>query len=131
MLFLLPFLFSKPSYLPHVKEHEFDEQEDININQINAEKTFTNETTYTGTRNTRAFFRCLIFAINANFLDCYSLGPGYTYGSGGCVYLSTSNFYSENSVFKNSAANFGGAVASIGGDIIMTDSTFSNNIAYK
>ena len=90
----------------------------------------------TGSRSTRSYFRCTVeISGNTKFINCFALGLGFTFGSGGAIYLSASNLViRDNVLFSLNKALSGGAVSCIGSicNIVGSENiTFSENHAYK
>lgn len=96
--------------------------------QINTQKIF-DSSNFNGKRNNRCFFRRTITTTDCTFKDCFAFGVGLTFGSGGALYLSTSNLISKNTNYMSNAANTGGSLSIVAGDAIISKNQFINNEA--
>lgn len=124
--------FPTPSYVEDVYENDFDASLEIN-SQLNLETkvNFEPETIISGNRTRRAFFRCLLTLETTEFTQCYAFGQGFTFGSGGGVYLSSSNMYAGNCTWHSNTANIGGALSGIGSNVMIWNNSFYDNYAYN
>ena len=92
----------------------------------------TNTQMPSGNRDRYAYFRCEIQLNKVKFQSCFAYGAGYTFGSGGAIYLSASNMAAQNCSFISNKALIGGAVSSVAGNVyITTNSYFISNTAFK
>jgi len=99
------------------------------------EKVLTISTgSFNGSRSEKSYFRCTVHVTGATkFTDCFAFGAGFTFGSGGAIYLSASNLLISDKVeFESNKAMVGGAVSCIGSSAyLMGNTVFKNNSAYK
>ncbi|EAY14516.1 polymorphic repeat outer membrane protein, putative [Trichomonas vaginalis G3] len=122
----------KTDFITHQPDFQYNPQLDVEIaKRINSQVSYEATTESDKPRYQRNYFRCVVKTLNSEFSKCYAFGVGLTMGSGGALYLSVSNLDSKDTTFKENLANNGGALSIIGGDVLISSSTFDSNTAYE
>lgn len=120
------------TFQTHQPDFNYNPQLDFSISdRINTQANFQASTISGLSKSTRTYFRSVIKTKDSTFKDCYAFGVGLTMGSGGAFYLSVSNLDAENTVFESNNALNGGALSLMAGNLLVSTSTFKNNLAYE
>ena len=134
-MLLFFFLFSKSvpqaEYQPIFLQNETEELEVDDSERVNTNVQFSSTTISSSKRNLRSFFRCYVTLTGVTFDGCFASGQGFTFSSGGALYLSASNLKSTGSTYENNIAQIAGAVSNVGGNMVFESDTFTTNTGFK
>ena len=125
-MFLFTQLVSALSFI------ETDQDSPLNITEDNIGRYIVYQTgAKNQQRNNDVYFHCSIKIQNCTFFQCNAFETSMASGYGGIIYGEDCQLFAEKLVAKNCAALFGGAISMIESFMLIRDSEFSGNAAYR
>ena len=116
----------EPSYIP------VNEYQPFNITEDNVGRHIVFSTTESGkTRINQMYIQCSIQITNSEFTDCDAFATSAFSGCGGIIYGKECQLLAESLTATNCAAVYGGSIYMIASTMLIHDSTFNQNTAYR
>ena len=137
LLLLLPLVLSandpyEAEFQTYLVKGAFNPRLHVPAARFQNSTTISSTTMKKGKRDQYSYFRCVVELTKVTFSECFAYGAGYTFGSGGGLYLSASNLAASQCTFTKNKALIAGAISSVAGDLMISgNSIFSSNVAFK